>query len=72
MIVKEKGSDDFMIEEVREAQSFEAHFIEEEYVKKFFERLNATLITSLASAGLGKSSFIKNKAKNFFYKRIPI
>ena len=29
MLIKEKASDDLMIEEIREAHSFEAHLVEE-------------------------------------------
>lgn len=72
MLIKEKASDDLMIEEIREAHSFEAHLVEEQYIQKFFEHLNATLIFSSTSAGLGKSAHIKNLALDYYYQRVPI
>lgn len=56
MITKGENGNDLLIEEVRDACSFEKHLVEDKYVHEFFKDINATLVISSQSAGLGKST----------------
>ncbi len=64
LVIKDESSEKNMIEEIREAKSFDPFMISDKHIKEFFKHKKATLVLSSDSVGLGKSKYIENEINN--------